>query len=354
MDRSLILKFTKMKYIIYTLLLLAGLGLNAQVPEAYSYQGIALDADGNVLKNQEISLRFSVIESEANGVINYTEQQSVTTTSIGHFSAVIGRGEVMAGSFEQINWDQARQFMKIEMDVDAGSDFKELGTIELVSVPYSYVSKTADTILNIGRSGRTGRTGQPGPTGPTGPTGPPGETGPSPPPCPGLPGAKGLKGPDGPPGLAGEPGGEKGDTGPRGPKGLRGPDRGPTGDFGPAGPQGLQGPTGPQGPAGPMGDDGPSSNIVGPAGPQGPPGRNGGPAGPMGERGPKGPNGADGADGATGYAGKEFYNVDGFNILNTTPINGITEGLLYIDDGSNRQDGKPGFRIYKGTSWIDL
>jgi len=343
-----------MKYFIHILLIIASSVSYAQAPSAFSYQGIALDADGKTVKNKEIRLQFSVVESEANGTAKYIEQHLVTTTSIGHFSAVIGRGEAIDGAFDQVLWDEFSYFLKLEMDAEGGWDFNHLGTIQLVSVPYAYLAKTADIFINEGRVGPAGATGPSGPDGPTGATGPPGQVGPSPPPCPGLPGAKGPKGPDGPVGPQGIPGGEKGDPGPIGPKGFTGPDMGPIGIAGPLGPQGVQGPLGPQGPAGPVGIDGPPSNIGGPPGPQGLPGENGGPTGPMGDPGPKGPNGPDGANGPAGPPGIEFYDIDGFNIRNSPPTSSVEVGTIYIDDGTNRQDGKPGFRIFIGSSWTDL
>lgn len=343
-----------MKNLLFILFFVGASNLKAQLPQAFSYQGIAIDTDGQTIKNQDITMQFTIVETSPSGQNKYVELQELTTTSIGHFSATIGRGLLVFGSFADIAWSANPHFLKVEMDVTNGSDFRTIGTVELVSVPYAYIASTADEILNDGRMGPVGEKGETGATGPQGPKGPMGETGPSPPPCPGQQGPKGPKGPNGPEGLPGEPGGEKGDAGPEGPQGFRGPDIGETGDVGPIGVKGDKGPIGPEGIAGPAGIDGPPSNIVGPDGPEGPPGPNGGPVGFVGDRGPQGPPGADGVDGPTGYQGLDFYNSEDFNIRSTPPTTGVTEGMLYIDDGTNRLDGKPGFRIFAATTWIDL
>ncbi len=101
--------------------------------------------------------------------------------------------------------------------------------------------------------------------------------------------------------------------------------------------RGVEGEQGPQGPQGPQGADGPR----GPSGPQCPIGRAGDPGdpGPVGEAGPQGPNG-----------------VEGFDLLIATSVipDEPNDGALYMDDGSNRQDGAIGLRLYNRGSWIDL
>ena len=85
-----------------------------------------------------------------------------------------------------------------------------------------------------------------------------------------------------------------------------------------------------------------------------------GPQGFPGADGPAGPAGATGASGATGPAGPSGINgVDGQNgapiteMLNLSP-SVASEGTIYLDDGTNREDGVPGFRYFDGTNWLDL
>jgi len=97
-----------------------------------------------------------------------------------------------------------------------------------------------------------------------------------------------------------------------------------------AGPSGIDGPDGPTGPMG----------LTGQSGPQCPPGS----IGPEGDPGPPGPAGDHGPQG-----------IDGFPILvaTATPPD-PTSSNMYMDDGTNRQDGLIGLRFYNGSSWIDL
>ncbi len=81
-------------------------------------------------------------------------------------------------------------------------------------------------------------------------------------------------------------------------------------------------------------------------GPPGPPGEQGapGPAGPQGATGGPGPQGATGPDGDPGIPVTEM--------LSQSP--GAVAGRIYLDDGTNREDSKPGLRYYTGQTWIDL
>lgn len=85
---------------------------------------------------------------------------------------------------------------------------------------------------------------------------------------------------------------------------------------------------------GPKGEDG----QPGPAGPAGATGQTG-------ATGPTGPAGWDGSDGVSG--------VETLMMTDEVPVNPDTNEF-YIDDGTNRADGMPGFRFFDGNNWIDL
>lgn len=73
-----------------------------------------------------------------------------------------------------------------------------------------------------------------------------------------------------------------------------------------------------------------------------------------GPQGPAGPTGATAATGLTGPSGQDGpYGAEGLIMRDSEPSN-LEMNLFYIDDGTNRADGKPGFRFYDGTNWIDL
>lgn len=241
--------------------LLISVAIFAQSPEMFKYQGVARDNSGNILSNQSIGLKISILENSSTGNVVYSETHSVSTNQFGLFNVEIGNGTVVSGTFSSIGWGSTTHYTQVEMDATGGTSYQLMGVSQLLSVPYALYAKSSGT---GGATGPTGPTGADGVTGPQGPTGADGSTGPQ---------------------------------GPQGPQGATGAD-GSTGPQGPQGPTGADGATGPQGPQGPTGADG-STGPQGLQGPQGPTGADGA----TGAQGPQGATGAQGPQGATGPTG---------------------------------------------------
>lgn len=223
----------------------------AQEPQGISYQGAVSAADGSALANETISLRLSIYSTDTEADV-YVEQQSVDTDAYGTFSAVIGQGSSILGTYDNIDWtDNADGFkaLRVEVDVDDSGNFELLQGAQLLSVPFALYAPEALA----------------GPVGPRGPDGVDDPDGPT-----GLMGPTGPAGPPGPTGNPGAPGSANGTPGPTGPTGAPGPPNGPTG---PPGSNGMPGPAGPVGPTGPQGPTGPAyPPIICPDGPTGPAG----------------------------------------------------------------------------------
>jgi trimeric autotransporter adhesin len=111
-----------------------GLGLN--------FQGVARSANGTILVSQKITLKFSIINSNENGLLEYAESKLVTTNNQGVFSLVIGDTNTInkVGNFQNINWKIFPKYLKIEMDPNAGNQFMLMGITQLQTVPYAYFS----------------------------------------------------------------------------------------------------------------------------------------------------------------------------------------------------------------------
>ena len=224
-------------FLFFTLLGLQGF---AQTSNAIPYQAVARNSSGNLLVNQNVRLRFSIHNETASGTIVYQENQSVTTNNLGLFTVNIGQGTATTGTFATINWGTGFKYTQVEIDVNGGTNYVDMGTQQMMSVPYALYAANANV---PGVAGPQGPQGNDGATGSQGPVGPIGLTG--------------ATGPQGPTGLTGA-------TGPLGPAGNAGA-TGATGSQGPVGPIGLTGATGPQGPTGLTGATGPQG-IQGPAG----------------------------------------------------------------------------------------
>lgn len=323
--------------------------LLSQVPGAISYQGIAEDSNGSVVRDEVIDIRFTILD--AMNTVVYIGGQEAETSSIGHFATKIGRGDMIQGNFADIDWAAGNHSLKVEIDLEGDGAYDIELTEALQSVPYAYVANTSDN-SPIGRAGNQGPQGEEGIQGQIGPEGPRGEMGDSPPTCQGPAGFDGDPGPMGPQGAPGP-------TGPHGPQGIQGPqgDIGPQGPAGPEGEEGDRGLIGPQGAPGPVGEigpRGPATNMAGPIGPKGPQGFPGGPrgdAGPQGDPGPPGPDGQCGPAGPIGSPGPSW--ISKLEMRSTPPS--TNDGTnLYLDDGTNTMNGQPGFRCYFNFQWTDL
>lgn len=134
-----------MKKLYATLGLFIASFLSAQVPQAFSYQTIAFNATGAPIANGNVALRISILDNSATGTVLYTETQNKTTNSKGLVNLNIGQGTPTTGNFGGINWGTNTKFVKVEMDPAGGSNYTNVGVNQLMSVPYSQVSKTVVT-----------------------------------------------------------------------------------------------------------------------------------------------------------------------------------------------------------------
>jgi hypothetical protein len=139
---------------IYTILLTAFLTAliflpgqaDAQAPEQMKYQAVARDNGGNILSNQLISFRISILQGSSTGTSVYSETHQVTSNDFGLANLNIGNGTVQSGNFSSIEWSSDSYFLQVEMDETGGSAYQLMGTSQLLSVPYALQAKTADNL----------------------------------------------------------------------------------------------------------------------------------------------------------------------------------------------------------------
>ena len=231
-----------MKKTVFTFLIavMTAVSLFAQVPpHSFKYQAVLRDNLGNIMANTpNVGIKITIHEASATGLAKYQESFTVTTNQYGLVNLNIGSGMILSGSFAAITWGSNAYFIQIE--VNTGGGFIDMGATQLLSVPYALYSES---------SGGSGTTGPTGPTGANGATGAAGATG--------ATGANGATGPQGIQGIQGATGttGANGVTGPQGIQGIQGVTgaAGVTGAVGPTGPVGLTGANGPTGATGSQG-----------------------------------------------------------------------------------------------------
>ncbi len=118
--------------------------VKAQAPQATSYQAVIRNSNGNVLSNQLVKVRFSIRDSVANGIVVYQETQTPTTNTQGLINLFAGQGTAVIGTFAGINWGSKSKFLQTEIDIAGGNNFTDMGTMQLMSVPYALYSNNGN------------------------------------------------------------------------------------------------------------------------------------------------------------------------------------------------------------------
>jgi hypothetical protein len=117
--------------------------LFAQAPSIICYQGVATNASGAELVNTNIGIRASFLKGSSSGTVVYTETHDATTDQFGLFTLDLGSKPTAGNDLSKVDWGKGPYFLKIEMAVPKGGSYKDIGTSQLLSVPYA---------LNAGRA----------------------------------------------------------------------------------------------------------------------------------------------------------------------------------------------------------
>ena len=132
--------------IIITLLL--SFSAFAQAPNLLNYQGVARNAVGNPLPNQTMKLRLSIHDLLPSGAVVYSEIRQITTNLGGLFSVQIGSAGASSstGTLGGVNWIVGNKFLQVELDPASNNNYIDIGTVQLVSVPYAFGAGSAATV----------------------------------------------------------------------------------------------------------------------------------------------------------------------------------------------------------------
>jgi len=117
----------------------------AQAPQGFKYQTVVRDNAGQLIRNQSVKIRFSILQTTITGTAVYVEVHKPNTNDFGLVTLTIGEGAVEAGNFANINWGADEYFIKTEIDPNGGVNYFDMGTSQLISVPYAFYSNKAAT-----------------------------------------------------------------------------------------------------------------------------------------------------------------------------------------------------------------
>lgn len=119
---------------------------------SFAYQAVIRDSNGELVKDKDVNAKFSLLEKGKTAA--YVETQKVKTNQYGNISVMVGSGTKVSGDFNQVPWNTMSVMMKVEIDVNGGNDFKEIGEIQLQPVPYAFYAASAGSLTNNNAGGK--------------------------------------------------------------------------------------------------------------------------------------------------------------------------------------------------------
>jgi hypothetical protein len=128
---------------ILSLVMLITLIAFAQAPQKMSYQAVIRNSSDQLVTNQAIGIRISILQGSPTGTDVYVETQKPTTNANGLATIEIGGGNVVRGTFAGINWTSGVYFIKTEIDPAGGTNYTITGISQILSVPYALYSRTS-------------------------------------------------------------------------------------------------------------------------------------------------------------------------------------------------------------------
>ena len=129
-------------YTFVAVVLLAA-SIFAQAPQSFKYQAVLRDGSGNVKASTAVSINISILQGSASGTAVYSETHSATTNAYGLVNLDLGNGTPTTGTFANIDWSTGTYFVKVAI---GGVD---MGTSQLLSVPYALNAKTAESVAGL-------------------------------------------------------------------------------------------------------------------------------------------------------------------------------------------------------------
>ena len=117
----------------------------SQAPHGFNYQAVIRDANNIILNSQSIALRFDIFQGNIGGNLAYSEMFLTSTSSSGMVNIQVGTGATN-DDFTEIDWSNGPYFVETAINFLGGNPWLVMGSSQLMSVPYSLHSITADSV----------------------------------------------------------------------------------------------------------------------------------------------------------------------------------------------------------------
>ncbi|HRV84152.1 MAG TPA: tail fiber domain-containing protein [Saprospiraceae bacterium] len=119
----------------------------AQSTNGINYQAVIHSDQGAPIRQQLIQVRFSILDGSEAGSTVYQEEHTTNTSMEGTFHVVIGQGNTLSGTFQDVQWAEKGKYLKVE--VNTGSGYKTLGTLPFMAVPYALYAEQSGSSFEL-------------------------------------------------------------------------------------------------------------------------------------------------------------------------------------------------------------
>jgi len=82
------------------LLIATTLMAQVSVPNFFNYQAVVRNTEGNIIADQDVTFRFSILKDTDSGDPVYVETHSTITNKFGLVNLIIGTGTVISGGLD--------------------------------------------------------------------------------------------------------------------------------------------------------------------------------------------------------------------------------------------------------------
>lgn len=136
------------KFIILCMWLMATCLVQAQMPQAISYQAVARDAQGKVVAGKSVGIQVEILKGSPSGTVVFSETHKPTSSKTGTVNLLIGQGTSKTGTFSSIDWGTGTYYLQLSMDLNGGSNYEKVSTTQMLPVPYALYAAKAGEVEN--------------------------------------------------------------------------------------------------------------------------------------------------------------------------------------------------------------
>lgn len=103
-----------------------------------SYQAVVRNGSGQLLINQGIAVKVSLLQGSPAGTLVYSERLTGNTNANGLISMEIGTGTVLSGVFSSIDWTLGNYYLKQKLILQ-GNKLYNSGNQPVIKCSICYV-----------------------------------------------------------------------------------------------------------------------------------------------------------------------------------------------------------------------